>query len=55
MAILRNGRESLTRALLRGGKSLAVEQVQVYFEGALCAPEDETKASERSFSEANWL
>jgi len=46
----RNGREFLTRALLRGGKNLAVELPQVEFGGALCAPEDETKLTERSFS-----
>ena len=38
MAILRNGRESLTRALLRGGKSLAVELPQVEFVGARQCP-----------------
>ena len=55
MAILRNVRKSLTRAPWRGGKSLAVELPQVEFAGALCVPEDGTKASERSFSAANWL
>ena len=55
MAILRNVRKSLTRAPWRGGKSLAVELPQVEFAGALCVPEDGTKASERSFSVANWL
>ena len=39
----------------RVGKSLAVELPQVEFVGALRAPEDGTKASERSFSGANWL
>ena len=44
MAILRNGRKSLTRAPWRGGKSLAVELPGVEFGGA------GTKPSERSFS-----
>lgn len=51
----RNGRESLTGARQRGRKSLTVELPGVEFEGALCAPEDGTKASERRFSRANWL
>ena len=34
---------------------LTQELPGVEFEGALCAPEDVTKASERSFSGANWL
>ena len=55
MAILRNVCKSLTRAPWRGGKSLAVELPGVELEGALCAPEDGTKASERNFSVANWL
>jgi len=55
MAILRNGRKSLTRAPWRGGKSLAVELPGVEFGGRGSAPEDGTKASERSFSVANWL
>lgn len=38
------------RSARRGGKSLAVELPQVEFAGALCAPEDGTKPSERSFS-----
>ena len=55
MAILRNGRKPLTRAPWRGGKSLAVELQEWSSEGRVSAPEDETKASERSFSGANWL
>ena len=55
MAILRNGRKSLTKALWRGGKSLAEELPGVEFAGARQCPEDGTKASERSFSGANWL
>lgn len=51
----RNSRESLTGARQRGRKSLTMELPEVEFEGALCAPEDGTKASERSFSGANWL
>ena len=51
----RNGRESVTGAPWRGRNSLAVELPQVEFVGALCAPEDVTKASECSFSGANWL
>lgn len=38
MAILRNGRKSLTRAPWRGGKSLAVELPQVEFVGARQCP-----------------
>ena len=51
----RNDRESVTGALWRGGNSLAVELPEVEFEGAHRAPEDGTKARERSFSGANWL
>ena len=54
-AAARNGRESLTGAAQPGGKSLAVELPEVEFGGAPRAPEDGTKASERSFSGANWL
>ena len=36
-------------------ESLAVELPEVEFAGAHRAPEDGTKASERSFSGANWL
>ena len=43
------------RSARRVGKSLAVELPQVEFVGAHRAPEDGTKASERSFSVANWL
>ena len=50
----RNGRESLTKAPWRGGKSLAVELAKSS-EGRGSATEDGTKASERSFSGANWL
>ena len=50
-SVMRNGRESLTGAAQPGGKSLAVEQPYVEFVGALCAQEDGTKPSERSFSE----
>ena len=38
MAILRNGRKSLTRAAWRGGKSLAVELPGVEFGGARQCP-----------------
>jgi hypothetical protein len=38
MAILRNGRKSLTRAPWRGGKSLAVELPGVEFGGARQCP-----------------
>ena len=51
----RNGRESVTGAPWCGRNSLAVELPEVEFAGAHRAPEDGTKASERSFSGANWL
>ena len=51
----RNDRESVTEEPWRGGNSLAVELPEVEFGGAHRAPEDGTKASERSFSGANWL
>ena len=48
-------RESVAGAPRRGRNSLAVDLPQVELAGALCAPEDGTKASERSSSEVNWL
>ena len=51
----RNDCESVTEAPLRVRNSLAVTLPYVKFVGALCAPENGTKARERSFSGANWL
>ena len=45
----------MTEALRRVGNSLTAELAGVEFGGAHRAPEDGTKASERSFSGANWL
>ena len=43
------------RDVRRGMKSFAVELPYVEFGVALCVLEGVTKASERSFSAANWL
>lgn len=52
---VRNGRESLPGAAsARKGESRSGAAISGVRRGALC-PGDGTKASERSFSVANWL
>ena len=51
----RNGRKFLTGALGAEGRVLQCSCHKWSSEGRDSAPEEGTKASERSFSEANWL